>query len=176
MKVIASSTPNRTQESKIKAQLQYYYITPLLSSKVKQKLKLHFFLRQLDVLIKQEIKHTQSLLSEEENPLLHILILIYSTTAGLQSPVPWFFFFQYSELKKKRKEKSLLNQTMVTDHFYPRTESSISLWEESNVWNHTLRARQRKLSIRGSTEIWVHITNWLFKKLIASWIFQLHLI
>lgn len=88
MKVIASSTPNRTQESKIKAQLQYYYITPLLSSKVKQKLKLHFFLRQLDVLIKQEIKHTQSLLSEEENPLLHILILIYSTTAGLQSPVP----------------------------------------------------------------------------------------
>ena len=136
-----------------------------MSSKVKQKLKLHFFLRQLDVLIKQEIKHTQSLLSEEENPLLHILILIYSTTAGLQSPVPWFFFFQYSELKKKRKEKSLLNQTMVTDHFYPRTESNISLWEESNVWNHTLQARQRKLSIRGSTEIWVHITNWLFKHL-----------
>ena len=32
---------------------------------------------------------------------------------------------------------------MVTDHFYPRTESSISLWGESSVWNHTLQARQK---------------------------------
>lgn len=112
-------------------QLYYCSVTPLLNNKSKQKTKLNLksFLDKVGHFDKRRNQaYKIPTFRGRKKSLLCILNIDLCHNSWTAIPGALIFFFQYSVFKRRRKKKKKakrpLMQTMVTDHFYPRTESS----------------------------------------------------